>query len=135
MKKINLLLTGLSLLFIAACQHSQNSDEIVVEEQIEIPIAEEVETIVAPIENYELMFDKWWDDTTQYGAADQFFGKDGVFNTDFGNPGTWKWGEEGRSLVITDNGQEVIYNLIEVTENTLKVNIRGGEYSFVTKQQ
>jgi len=131
MKNKFLTLSLLSAILFAGCGDSDDyeSGERLQEMRAEIAEQAAAENAI----NSELIFDKWWDDPSEYGSADQFFGSDGVFKTDIGKPGTWKWIEEGKTMLVVDNGEEVNYEIISVTEDELKVKAFGAVFTYVTK--
>ena len=92
-------------------------------------MAEEVEAV-----NHELLYDKWWIADEKHGGSDQFFGKDGSYDTDFGKLGTWEWIEEGKTMKIVDNGQEITYQIVELSESKLVFNYNNYEYTYYPKQ-
>ena len=131
MKNKFLTLSLLSAILFAGCGNSDDyeSGEMLQEMRAEIAELEKIDNAI----NTELIFNKWWDDPSEYGSTDQFFGSDGVFKTDIGEPGTWKWIKEGKTMLIVDNGEEVNYEIISVSEDELKIKAFGAVFSYVTK--
>ena len=84
--------------------------------------------------NPNILIDKWWIADEKHGGSDQFFRKDGAYDTDFGKLGTWEWVEEGKVLKIHDNGQEVIYNIIELSESKFRFKMKDFIYTYYPKQ-
>jgi hypothetical protein len=147
MKQTLTILGTATIMFLTSCGNSSYEDmqsgeelqkmraEIAAErEAIADVIAEESEDIAGHAINSELLLDKWWVADETHGGTDQFFGKDGVYDTDFGHPGTWEWSEEGKTMKIIDNGQEVKYEFMELSETKLRFKYNDFVYTYYPKQ-
>jgi len=132
MKNKFLTLSLLSAILFAGCGDSYDYESGERLQEMRAEIAEQ--TAAENAINSELIFNKWWDDPSEYGSADQFFDSDGVYKTDIGKPGTWKWIEEGKTMLVVDNGEEVNYEIISVTEDELKVKAYDAVFTYVTKK-
>ena len=142
MKKIILIASvAVSLAFYSCGNGAENldiNDELkIVQKEVAIEreaLAEELATESSNVD-VEFLLDKWWIADEKHGGSDQFFRNDGAYDTDFGKLGTWEWTVKGKTIKIVDNGQEVIYKIIELTESKFVFNYNNYEYTYYPKQE
>ena len=142
MKKIILIASvAVSLAFYSCGNSSDNMDINEDLKQIQAEVDSDREALAEEMAeensnvNPNILIDKWWIADEKHGGSDQFFRKDGAYDTDFGKLGTWEWLAEGKTIKIIDNGQEVIYKIIELTESKLVFNYNNYEYTYYPKPE
>lgn len=139
MKKIILITSIATTLAFYSCGNSSdrdiNDDLMLVQEEIAADreaLAEEIAEENISI-NPEILIDKWWIPDEMQGGTDQFFRKDGAYDTDLGKLGTWEWIVEGQSIKIVDNNQEAFYDIIELNETVFRFKYKNSVYTYYPK--